>query len=90
MKSDFKEYLGAIEIEVEGFRYEIGLRQEGDCGVRGIWSCVTCTSTAATSKLMPTEREAIELAKRFGTTDSGRFVNGILEKIAKEKADAGS
>jgi N utilization substance protein B len=26
--------------------------------------------------------EAIELAKRFGTTDSGRFVNGILDKIA--------
>lgn len=33
--------------------------------------------------------EAIELAKRFGTTDSGRFVNGILDKIAKEKADTG-
>ncbi len=28
--------------------------------------------------------EAIELAKRFGTTDSGRFVNGILDKIAKQ------
>ncbi|BCX49153.1 antitermination factor nusB, nutilization substance protein B [Haloferula helveola] len=27
--------------------------------------------------------EAIELAKKFGTTDSGRFVNGILDKIAK-------
>lgn len=26
--------------------------------------------------------EAIELAKRFGTTDSGRFVNGILDKVA--------
>ena len=26
--------------------------------------------------------EAIELAKRFGTTDSKRFVNGILDKIA--------
>lgn len=34
--------------------------------------------------------EAIELAKRFGTTDSGRFVNGILDKIAKQKADAGA
>ncbi|WP_367874037.1 transcription antitermination factor NusB [Luteolibacter sp. Populi] len=30
--------------------------------------------------------EAIELAKRFGTTDSGRFVNGILDKIAKQAA----
>ncbi len=27
--------------------------------------------------------EAIELAKRFGTTDSGRFVNGVLDKVAK-------
>ena len=33
--------------------------------------------------------EAIELAKRFGTTDSGRFVNGILDKIAKTKTDTG-
>jgi N utilization substance protein B len=27
--------------------------------------------------------EAIELAKRFGSTDSGRFVNGVLDKLAK-------
>jgi N utilization substance protein B len=27
--------------------------------------------------------EAIELAKRFGTTDSQRFVNGVLDRIAK-------
>ncbi len=27
--------------------------------------------------------EAIELAKRFGTTDSGRFVNGVLDKITR-------
>jgi len=26
--------------------------------------------------------EAIEIAKRFGTSDSGRFVNGVLNKIA--------
>ena len=43
-----------------------------------------------TYELMRTEtppnaviNEAIELAKRFGTTDSGRFVNGILDKVAK-------
>jgi N utilization substance protein B len=30
--------------------------------------------------------EAIELAKRFGTTDSGRFVNGVLDKISKQAA----
>lgn len=28
--------------------------------------------------------EAIELAKRFGTTDSSRFVNGVLDRIAKQ------
>ena len=31
--------------------------------------------------------EAIELAKRFGTSDSGRFVNGVLDRIAR-KSDA--
>jgi transcription antitermination protein NusB len=28
--------------------------------------------------------EAIELGKRFGTEDTGAFVNGILEKIASD------
>ena len=30
--------------------------------------------------------EAIELAKRFGTTDSKRFVNGVLDRISKQSA----
>jgi transcription antitermination protein NusB len=30
--------------------------------------------------------EAIELAKRFGTTDSRRFVNGVLDKVSKLEA----
>ncbi len=30
--------------------------------------------------------EGIELAKRFGTTDSKRFVNGVLDRIAKNAA----
>ena len=29
-----------------------------------------------------------ELAKRFGTSDSSRFVNGILDKIASEASDS--
>ena len=29
--------------------------------------------------------EAIEIAKRYGTKDSGKFVNGILDKIRKER-----
>ncbi|MBQ9632093.1 MAG: transcription antitermination factor NusB [Lachnospiraceae bacterium] len=28
--------------------------------------------------------EAVELAKSYGTDDSGRFVNGVLGRIAKE------
>jgi N utilization substance protein B len=28
--------------------------------------------------------EAIEIAKRFGTTDSSRFVNGVLDRIARD------
>ncbi len=31
--------------------------------------------------------EAIELAKRFGTTDSRRFVNGVLDKISKQASE---
>lgn len=30
--------------------------------------------------------EAIELAKRYGTDNSGKFVNGVLDKIAKQFA----
>ena len=30
--------------------------------------------------------EAIEIAKRYGTENSGKFVNGVLDRIAKEKA----
>lgn len=31
--------------------------------------------------------EAIELAKRFGTTDSSRFVNGVLDRLARQLAE---
>lgn len=34
--------------------------------------------------------EAIELAKRFGDTESGKFINGILDAIHKEHARANS
>ncbi len=33
--------------------------------------------------------EAIELAKRFGDTDSPRFVNGVLDKIYKTETKKG-
>jgi N utilization substance protein B len=33
-----------------------------------------------------TLNEAVEIAKRFGTAESGAFVNGILDNIARENA----
>jgi N utilization substance protein B len=33
-----------------------------------------------------TLNEAIELGKRFGSEDSGSFINGILDRIQKEAA----
>jgi N utilization substance protein B len=32
--------------------------------------------------------EAIELAKRFGTTDSATFINGVLDSIHQELLEA--
>lgn len=34
-----------------------------------------------------TINEAIEIAKKFSTENSGRFVNGILDKVARMKRD---
>ncbi|MFH1313437.1 MAG: transcription antitermination factor NusB [Candidatus Eisenbacteria bacterium] len=34
-----------------------------------------------------TINEAIEIAKKFSTENSGRFVNGILDKVARIKSD---
>jgi transcription antitermination protein NusB len=33
--------------------------------------------------------EAVEIAKRFSTTDSGKFVNGILDKLKIIRTQAG-
>ncbi len=33
--------------------------------------------------------EAVELAKRFGTAQSGQFVNGILDRLMHGKAESG-
>lgn len=29
--------------------------------------------------------EAIEIAKRFGSNESGRFVNGVMDRVARER-----
>ncbi len=36
-----------------------------------------------------TLNEAIEMAKRFGSEDSGSFINGILDRIAKQNRKSG-
>ncbi len=33
--------------------------------------------------------EAIEIAKKYGAKDSGRFVNGVLDGFVKRRADVG-
>lgn len=33
--------------------------------------------------------EAIEIAKKFGAKDSGRFVNGVLDGFVRRRAEAG-
>ena len=38
---------------------------------------------------MVSMNEAIELGKRFGTSDSGSFINGILDRIARNLGIAG-
>ena len=37
-----------------------------------------------------TINEAVEIAKKFGTEESSSFINGILDKIAKEKVSEAS
>lgn len=34
-----------------------------------------------------TLNESVEIAKKYGTEESSSFINGILDKIAKEKRD---
>jgi hypothetical protein len=63
MTANFKDYLGAIEVKLEGVLYEIGLREEGPCALRGIWTCIACGATDITSELKAKTTEAIDLAR---------------------------
>lgn len=46
----------------------------------GIYELRGCPGTPAAVAI----NEAVELAKRFSTEDSGRFVNGVLNAVAKD------
>ena len=46
----------------------------------GVWELTTCLDIPAPIVV----NEAIDLAKFFSETKSGRFVNGVLDKLAKD------
>jgi N utilization substance protein B len=45
-----------------------------------VFEFLYCTDIPASVTI----NEAIEIAKKFGTEESGAFVNGVLDHIAKE------
>jgi N utilization substance protein B len=51
---------------------------------RAVLRLGTCEMMFAETPPKVAINEAIELAKRFGTSDSHRFVNGVLDRVAKE------
>lgn len=55
---------------------------------RAILRLATCEILHAGTPPKVAINEAIELAKRFGTSDSGRFVNGVLDRVARRQGAA--
>jgi transcription antitermination protein NusB len=53
---------------------------------RAVLRLATHEILAATAPPKVAINEALELAKRFGTSDSRRFVNGVLDRLAKQAA----
>ena len=49
----------------------------------GTYELRHCTQTPVAVAI----NEAVELAKRFSTEDSGRFVNGVLNAVVKSRDD---
>ena len=47
-----------------------------------------CSSLSAVITPKVAINEAIEMAKKFGTKDSSRFINGVLDRIHKEARPA--
>jgi transcription antitermination protein NusB len=49
---------------------------------RNVLRLATFELMAQTAPVKVVLNEAVELAKKFGSEDSGRFVNGILDRLA--------
>ncbi len=56
---------------------------------RAILRLATYEILQASSPFKVIINEAVEIAKRFGTNESSRFVNGVLDRIAKQADAAG-
>jgi N utilization substance protein B len=52
----------------------------------GVHEILHCPDTPAAVAI----NEAIEIAKKYSTADSGKFVNGVLDSIRRENASAPS
>jgi N utilization substance protein B len=55
-----------------------------DRAVLRLSTCELLTRPELSAKIVI--NEAVDLAKKFGSNDSGRFVNGVLDQLAKERA----
>jgi N utilization substance protein B len=68
---------GIIKQASENWRLERMSRVDRNVLRIGVWELETGVPRPVTID------EAVELAKRFGTADSGAFVNGILDRVAE-------
>lgn len=77
------ERRSAIDAEIEkcADNWKIGRMALVDRNILRIGACEILYVEEVPSKVAI--NEAIELAKKFGDADSSKFVNGILDKLAK-------
>jgi transcription antitermination protein NusB len=78
------EHQAAIDERIQQLaaNYELGRIAAVDRNVLrvAIWEMLYCPDIPPVVSI----NEAIEIAKRFGSEESGRFVNGILDKVRGE------
>ena len=71
----------ALQKAAQHWRVERMTRVDRNILRLGAWELRHCPETPARVVL----NEAIELAKRFGTEESGSFVNGLLDRLAQDQ-----
>jgi N utilization substance protein B len=68
-----------LKIQAVSTNWKLGRMSVVD---RNILRLATFELLSGTAPVKVVLNEAVELAKKFGSEDSGRFVNGILDKLA--------